>query len=621
MGTLDGVALPVLGSGGAQPGITGPEGNESIVDLPPGSSVHAVAVSPNGTQAIAGSKSGELLLLDLSGEACTPLIRKTKHASPIVAVCWWDDFTYFFSDVAGRFLRATTDHARPVPFRTSTNDPVCALARAGDCMAALVVSGAVLLWQGGKDSPPVVVSCQPPPPQPFAWASLLYWEPSRALVFPARGGGLTRLDLKNRRKSTIQAHAGTFYAVQDLGDQLLTIGSTDGCARFWTPKPFGIERTVSAPSGIVAFALSPNTDSPIIAVGQDGGIQTLSLTEDGLSPVGVPVAGAYRCIAGITGREHVKLRAEHTARCVQQHVKGARERLHARDFPACEAHAEELERLGRRDLALVVRAELAEAQGDASGELAHRLTLSGLLPDSEDALPSLTRHANLLAHHYLYADARDPCQRLAAIRVNRETDELAQRCNRLAGIVDRGVCVGAPSDYRDAPRILETWNVVDAYPPMRLLLRQFDELACCGQHIVVQDFVRECRKSPPGTEEGTFPVCHERLHQLDRWEERGEFDYAIFSCLSPECLGLELGVRLWIEEGQTIAQPAVLFNFNAQPMSSSKTQARQEASLRLDSIVETGLGEHWIQMAAEHAEAALAIKVGAAKAQRRRQQS
>ncbi|MCL4218408.1 MAG: hypothetical protein KJ052_15580, partial [Candidatus Hydrogenedentes bacterium] len=592
---------------------------ERLMDLPKGSSVYTMALSPDGERLATGSKSGEIHVFSGMTDGRPALCNILGHSAPIVSLCWHDRSILFFADPSGRVLSSQAPHTTAAIFAEPNGTPICGLLRAGEGLAGVAVKGGFVLWENLGDSRAKRLD-GPPPPEPYSWVKTVFHEDSRSVFCPTRSGGLTRLEMDRHEVITMPAHEEAFYALHELDGQLLTIGARDGRARLWNLASFGFDREMPAPSGIVALGLTGNAEAPLVVVAIDGSAYACRIDNGGIQPVGSAKRGDYRCCVGISARSQRQLREARRQARVRETAAAAKERLQTGNLSSCEAYAAELISLGRKDLGLVIQAEMAARQGDVCRELTCRKVLCEFLPDTIEALPSLWRHVHLLARLFLYDNAAALCRRIATIAPESRGRAAMVRLAHLEDLVSSGHGLARLAECNDADALIKAWQLTDCFPPLRLLLKEFEELDCYGLRIASHALVRACQEPPIGGTESTAMARLEELPLVSGWKDEGPSHFVVFSCTSDEHLGLEFAMRFREEEGQTVVRPMLMFNTNPQASRDRSGHERTVVHRRLQAILREGRGEHWIARTAEAAEQALAHLVSAGLAEQRRNQ-
>ncbi len=609
--------LPVMGLGGVSPGIRSLSGRTLIDGIDEGDSVHAMSATPTGNRIVAGTKKGKLLVLDRVDDAHYALSQMMDQGAPVIAVHCFDQENFVSSDTTFRCLFWA--HPFSSPYVVRSPDPVCAFVSAGGVLAGLTITGSVLLWEHGFEAPPRHLKA-PAPPKPYAWVNGIYSAVCNSILFPANDGALTRIDLKSYCVTTHYAHMGEFYALHELDDdRLLTIGCRDGRACFWRSSPLSIETELSVPAGVFALMLTGDIEAPFALIHEDGRAFRCTVDDGHLAPKGEPLSGDFRCGVGVSMGEHRKTLQRRREQRIDGLVQWLQAKLAAGDIASCAEPIEALRAEGREDLALAFEAEMAAVNRDAPTELARRLALCALLPNSEGSLPSLWKLARLLVRLFLYERASEVIKRIAVIVPDQAPGEESGLVRHLASVAATRYCVVQMESVSNIRLLIKAWDVVQSPWHIRTLLRTWDGIDCHSLSFSADDLIQVCKSQCD--EDGaaaSVNVQSVELHVASGWEIADSQEFVLFKSSLPEYKGIEIALQLQAEANQVVAYPALLFSPAPPARAEDVAKHNQTCIETITALIEQGRGRHWISMTAHLAERALKRLVSERLAEARR---
>ncbi len=609
--------LPVMGLAGVTPGIRSLAGRTLVDGLAEGDSVYMIAVDPTESRIAGGTKRGKIFLLERTDAFHYELSQVLDQGAPVLAIDWLDQERLIVSDTTSRCLIWHPPSSSPHVVRSS--DPICAFMSVGTMRMGLTITGSVLLWGYGFQTPPRTIKA-PPPPKPFSWVSGVHWSSGSSVLFPAHDGSLTSIDATSYRITEHPAHRGEFYALHELDDgRLLTIGHRDRRAFLWRPNPMSIESELAAPLGVFAIMLTGDLEAPLALIYDNGSAIRCAVEENQLVPVGEPTIAAFRCGAGVSVGTYRKAVQQHRKQRIDASVHGLQARLAAGDTSGCAEWVNALRAEGREDLALAFEAEMAAVSKDVSAELARRVALCASLPDREGSIPSLLRLAHLLVRLFLYPKAGEALKRIAAIMPNADIEAQIAHVEHIARVAAANQCICKVESPQYLLSLIKTWDVVQAPWQFRTILRTWDSIDCRDLPVSGEDFVRVCRL--PGSEDRTangIEVESVNLHVVSGWQITAAREFVLFRNSLPEPKGFEVALQLEAEGNRVLAYPMLLFS--PEPSSHVMGMARHNQACigTLNALLQEGRGQRWISRTACLAEDALKRLIAEKLAEMRR---
>lgn len=230
----------LLGKGGPRPGLVACDvfsgSVEDVLSVPPGGSVYAVGLSPEGKTIAAGTKAGDLYWLrqgERDPATGVPLARRLANGAPVVSLCFADSSTAAVTDTMGRcLLWLLGEGARPDKL-PAPGGVICSLFRLDEeQLAGLCVSGELLVWNW-REKKIIKVLGIPALPETSALVTPVYWRSADTWVWPGRDGQIVFYEWRQGRLRTAGDRLGDVHVIMACGDQLLTIGRADGRLKRW----------------------------------------------------------------------------------------------------------------------------------------------------------------------------------------------------------------------------------------------------------------------------------------------------------------------------------------------------------------------------------------------------
>ncbi|MEX2389208.1 MAG: hypothetical protein WD534_15125 [Phycisphaeraceae bacterium] len=388
-------ATPILvlfGTGGASPSIWRMS-EPSLSDLMPlelplkrGESVYALDLARDGNRFALGTRRGKVYVVPVEGEgdtaSCKPMILDVGQ--PVLDVRFVGEHL-ITADVSGRVLAWSLRKDRETPrLLVRRRQAICSLAcwDAGK-LAALTTAGELLLWTTSLHDEPSRVQA-PKPPTPAAATPLLWWTASASLVFPAASGELVCLDVQNHTLRRWIAHAQGFTALEVVGDQLVTVGRTDGRVRWWRGSTRNPTTELTAPHDVVAMVHAPVEQSPppLVLIDSTGKAMLTQRQGEALAVQQVLPGEAYRVVTRTAPEAMAWQRCQQRKVEAQELATRIRQLGPEGDEEQLRRCYQRLEAVGYIQMALGLQAELASRGGDVFGQVAALHELRQRLPAS-----------------------------------------------------------------------------------------------------------------------------------------------------------------------------------------------------------------------------------------------
>ena len=368
---------------------------EGALGLKTAGTVYSGAMNPFQSRLALGTKLGYLLTGRL-GKKCVGDWENIAMGSPILCTTFVDDSRIATATADGRVEMRNLQTPEEKSKLLLEHASVFTLAHAGAAgLAALDTVGTLRLWEdpATETIPRLIYGPSPAPAIRGARIRLVYWPETQQLVYPTAGGGLALIDTTTETVMAVPDHENDWYALLLRGDQLVSVGHSDGAIHQWrpgetTPTPIG-----SGPTGLVDGALLIGHGEPWLAIdidgralvldGQGNALKTLEGVER-VRAIVAPGLGTWGTLDRTwREREVTRLRKEAVAASGRNELEVLEELLG------------ELEALGYGYAADELRAWAAESQQDFLRAVQHRIYLVNNLPSVPRSAPALAGAASL----------------------------------------------------------------------------------------------------------------------------------------------------------------------------------------------------------------------------------
>ncbi len=558
--------LAFLGSGGVGPHVevidlTSPSHETvSFNDLGPGGSVYSIAPIPARNIFATGTKSGRVYIFNpianpRSGEFPyqASLI---EHGAPILDICWGDGEQLVASDLDGNCILSDAHSPATPPICLETEgNTVCALwSMTNKAMVGLSTSGVLFFWNLLNGRLINRIS-GPVPPKKFASVRFVHWRARNALAYPIEGGQLALYDLSTRKISIHQCHTGSFFAIAELGEKLVTCGMKDALIKVWDStmeKPIMQAKT---PGTILSMAVLETDPQMLLAVNVKGSAEIYLLKNNKIESLYKVKGGDYRVAIGPTPTE---LESFHTWRTGEIAIKEMEDLIRTNREDGFEQLRDRLVSLGLTSKADKLMLKKSIAQKDLFQELQIRMQLWQRRflekPTREDFL----RLARLLEHHCLFSEALEVIDELLVTFPNCWLPIIDRDLRNHRELVENGRWLA------QWPKEINFGNIIRAVKECDVKLR--------GRYIIEIENFDSCPKS------GLAPdIIRELYHQV-------MIDFHLTSWPEPTCEQL-----LWIDPKRIFQADILLFANHENPNLRGLEHAIQSESLlqetRLASVV------------------------------------
>ena len=482
----------LLGSGGPQPRTCSfnEEGYEiqMLFETEPHGSVYALAESPGGRFAVAGTRCGSVHNLDRAEKPAQPVVRRSPSSPPIVSACFLGRNEFVTSHAGGIMLRWLADDASgPETFQVSSTS-FCGLVSTEDSLIGYAVDGRLAGWDlSGKRR--FITGRTAPPSKPFATVRGIQPSNWDRLVYPGRGGCLILLDPATGNFSNVQAHDDESITLFVFDDRVFSAGRTDGWMKAWASGSDQPERMWRLDAGVLSGCQLPVAENLVLLVCVDGSASVWEIRGDRLYHIFTLPGSDYRTVLPRVPAECAEIRLDRRTREAER-IKMESESALVRRRPLDDpAQLERLEAIGFAWDAWDLRARDAENRKDHLAELESREHLSRLLPDEERFVPFLVAHADLLARLGCLAEAGTILDRAIRIAPDESLRGLRFRVESLLGSEKGVLNLFDPPEAVSIPDMIHAADLLHKPFTLPTQVKEHPIVPCRGQHVPVAEFL------------------------------------------------------------------------------------------------------------------------------------
>ncbi|GMW03683.1 MAG: hypothetical protein AMXMBFR84_48170 [Candidatus Hydrogenedentota bacterium] len=403
--------LPLLGTGKAHPHVLSLATGELVFSDEPGASIYAMALSLDHSRVAVATRSGRIHAYTANANTLETA-GWVQHRAGIISVCFLEDDQLAASDEENNLLIMQAQCSQPdVISIPHPGGAVTGLHYLEGCLIGITDQGVVYVMQTSTRQFTTYLAASPP--SPLGWVKGAYWEEAKSVVFPAKDGGMSILNLPGKTMSQVSAHLGDFYALVPFGTRLLSFGHDDGKALEWCASPITVRNEMEIPKGVVGAARSASDE--LVLVFREGFAQRFQLRNCILRPSGEPLEGDYRSCLGIDEVMCNELRLKAERKRIDRIIEEVGLSVSEGRTGDLTPLFEELQAAGREDVVMAAEAERSRLEGDLVGELRHYARLVPTLPDAPGSVPCLSRMIERLLY-FGFADlAQYVFQRVEAI--------------------------------------------------------------------------------------------------------------------------------------------------------------------------------------------------------------
>jgi len=406
--------LLLIGTGGSKPGVWALlldcRSFVPILSLPPGHSVYALDLDPEGERFAIGDRSGNIQVFSWTGMSAASPPERLFHltqGAPVLSVCLVNDSMLASSDTQGRCLiwHPMEDEDHPTSLE-GDGYPICSISRIDEGrIAGLSAGGSLLIWDSDQKRRIGSIAC-PRPPHKIGFVKLIHWPEQDAMVYPIEEGSLAVITLSTLDLEVQEAHEGSFYACIINEKRIHTIGSQDGCVKTWTWADAGIKltQTGSAPSGVVSGEILDALSEEFLLINDEGEASVYRLDGGSSRLIRRMEGNHYRVAAGPAGSARHYMEERRRIVLCQSLRDQAIERINADPTEDLEDLYSRIIEAGFEAVAIGLRAHQAYLQDDLIEERRARHRLLAIMPEPDR--DSLYRYATLLMKAWCITEAK-----------------------------------------------------------------------------------------------------------------------------------------------------------------------------------------------------------------------
>lgn len=428
-----------LCAGGVRPRIEIHDINSSeiykVIHMPAFHSIYAIDVDILNNRLCVGTKGGLIIICRqiLSANDEQPSVHSFTQGAPILALCRLKAGELVVSDTFGRcLLWKPGQHPSPRPLPTSTS-PFCSLCSLPDSqVAGLAINGTLVLWDPLENR---IVSRHrvPPPPEPSALASMVYWPEAGSIAFPARTGDVILYHLTDNRFDILKAHEGALYALAMRNGHLLSVGAEEGLLKTWSASEDHPLDVFKAPKGITSLTITGKLGDHAVLVDIHGKAQLSRWCRNGRVTNHFFADRDYRLAAAPAQSAVNTFIRREKRRSVNQLLHQLALKNGNMSASDREEKYREIASFGFPHIVLALKAEQFERSGQLSESLKMRHEMLEILPtDDHKTTPSLFKYAKNLEAVWQIQAAYSQYLR---IRSNDETSDTEEQRIQLRPVV------------------------------------------------------------------------------------------------------------------------------------------------------------------------------------------
>lgn len=559
----------LLGAGGNRPRVdlldchTGAV--TTLLEAPPGESVYAMDIAPHHGSAVFGTKGGSIYIADILAASAESLTPSFRHGAPIRSICFIDANAVAYCDTSDQcLLWGGANASSPFELSTGKHGEVSCLIRCPDGLTGVTRDGKVLCWAIPPVSTPSVRQGLPPA-RPKALARCVYWKAANAVAYPGVGGRLVLCELAGNGISSIPAYGSDFYAMVELGDDLITIGTGDACLKRWSVGKSEPVDVVEAPANITAAALLPGLKDRLLLVDKEGNARTFALTEGSLIEDGRLSGSDYRVTLGPSSEAVDDYREAMRSAEAERIEDELREKLQNGALEGAGLLLERLDALAPIHVSLSFRAHFASANGDLVQELRYRQELARRLPDAPGAVEELQRFIEVLLHVWQVEEACSVLERVLSISYSDENERLLHDALRYADRLADNSCVIVLNDEAKISFLIECASALGKAFRGTYMINEWEQhpVQCWGTKIRPEALVEKYEANRTTRRGDNLPSVY---HQEIAWashQELGSLEGGVcFSASAQGIDGLELVLRFRDTTPETVVVPVAVFCAN-----------------------------------------------------------
>ncbi len=554
----------ILGSGGPRPAAFLFDWQvldvHPLFETGPTGSVYTAGASPDGRFVAAGTKAGNLHILDRGNGSTEPVVLSLPCYSSYLSLCFISNTELVTSDTGGRIVHWSMEDVADLPVIHQSPSPVCCLVHTGEFLVTLSIDGEILFWElpGLTKFRSYVVS---PPAKPFGAVCGCFLTTSNQIVFPTSKGKLVLLEVLSGDLTEIQAHGGHSITAFSFDDGIITAGRTDGLLKLWKVENGQCEKVWRIDAGVLTGCQLPTIEDAILVIDVEGKACIYKLEENRADLMKEIGGDHYRSLLSLAANECLSVR---DARKIQE-AHQIKERLEiafdSSDNIGISQLLSRLEKLGFLDAVWEFKARQAEKDGDFLRELKIREMLSSQLPDEPGSIPSLKSHADLLGRAGFLKKARNILDRITGIADDESIQQEVNHLDRLFDLNADGTLVFHPDMEMTIPMVIAMANLLGLPFSNRTSVQILQPIPCRGKHVSPLAVLERLEHIHP--QEGIGLLTQPRIEQVmlaDFLMVGTHSPSLVCSCTDASMAGVEWHFLFEDFLMETVIWPVVVFN-------------------------------------------------------------
>jgi len=513
----------LLGAGGRTPRLDTLDpldGNHAgLMPLPPGSSVYAIARSPDGTRVVVGTKSGSAHVCRATEGADSaperaPASNQFAHGnSPVLDVAFVTRRLVAVTNADGGCWLYDIESRSVMPFETR-HRTICALSVFGqDTLVGLATDGRLMFWNLERRRPTDEVQGPSPPPY-AALVRLRLWAAAKSLLYPAGDGQLMAFNLGQRKLRNLSAHTGPWYLLVEAGDRCWTFGAHDGMVKAWNIDLTPAGADMPGPLSVTTGGVLGRDEASLILITESGKAGVFEVEDNEFRNRGNLAGGDYRVYLP-PDRTALRVYRDVTAQAQVQSVVREIRKTSDADLDTGTLY-QRLEHLGYPHVARALQTERASVSGNLPAALKHSSALAAMLPRGEPkSAASLFRYGELLEKAWMFPEAAEVLQQVSLVSPASGADKQLQRVARCGkAMVEDPFTVCEPD--LPIPVLCDCASAVGRQFQGNWLIKRLRPIVCAGTQISAKELQHEYTQLRRKKEQHLPAATTKEIHYVSR---------------------------------------------------------------------------------------------------------
>ena len=551
---------------------------------PPGESVYAVAPAPGRDAFAAGTRRGKILLLTREGQEkarSSYAVREFDQGAPVLSVRWTDARRLAVADASGRCLLwdSASPDSEPQSLETGSTAISSLCSASEDELAGLSTEGNLWFWNlvnGSHVKSRRLVK----PPRLSACVTLAYWSARSVWAYPGEGGKLVLYDPRSDKSFVRDAHEGDFYALAELGDDLVTAGFRDGRLRLWPSDASSKPKEIDLGEGVVSLAVLDIGRAIFLLVFASGRSLAGAWNGNELQTLTRIQGADYRCAAGPRPELLRGIYRQGRDSEVRRLLVAAEEQIKQGRWEGFKELLARLEQLGRETQACELRIRKALARKNPLEELAARLALKRCASPGMSAASNLIALGSLLEGACLFSEAQAAYAEILSMDGDSLAKERLEQLEPRMHAIEGGKYAALSGESATIPCLVEAATLLGSPLRGRHQIGRFAPMTCPLAEVTPNDILERlrARDAADGQEQSAEPWVEELWWITPQGVSRASA--ILFRGDASDGLnGLEFALRIEPLASETRVSPFLLLNADrfgpAEPAAERNARAQE----------------------------------------------